>query len=136
MYAASRSTTCGVVLPSDTDEMTPLIQLGTRSPLDSAGPHMWDDPTPEDATWLEIWSALGAADNNVCDHLGQMHRAPEQLEKSQDAGFLPVRCAPWLLMGQNWYGNMMHREVSGFWPSARAERRRLRNSSSESSLGD
>ena len=51
--------------------------------------------------WLEIWARMAAADNGQADATGTMHRPPDAI-----AGADAVRCAPWLLLGQNWIGNL------------------------------
>ena len=91
----------GPALQSDACEMVPFVKAEERS---AVKPVCDENGT----TWQDIWNALARTDNHVPDKLGQVHSPPQQLDAMQQAGLLPVRCAPWLLCGRNWYGNMNH----------------------------
>ena len=94
-------------MESDADAMAATVRAEERSATQLTGD---DDEDNAGETWQDLWRALALADNDVRDHLGQMHRPPEQLVPMQgEAGGLPpVRSAVWLLYGHNWFGNMMH----------------------------
>ena len=94
----------GPALESDACEMLPSVKAEERS---AVKPICDEDGT----TWLDIWNSLAVHDNHVRDELGQVHSPPQQLDAMQQASLLPVRCAPWLLHGRNWYGNMNHRQL-------------------------
>ena len=55
----------------------------------------------EALTWLEIWARMAVVDNGQPDASGTMHRPPDEIAEAD-----PVRCAPWLLQGQNWFGTL------------------------------